>query len=142
MRCGECGSKNIKIRNVAGKTFRWKDFSKVTLSQKLELNVCQECENVILLLADGEKLDTAIEASVFEQVRLAISAIKENQGCDQKDIAERLGISPEYLSEIKNGRQTPSFQLFNFLKTLALDRKAFEAAAPEVHIDFKIAMRA
>lgn len=141
MRCGECGSKNLKRQSVVGKPFRWKDYSSVTLSQELELLTCQECGNFIIKAGEGKLIDAAIEASIFHQVRMAIESVKAAHGCDQKDIAVRLGISPEYLSEIKNGRQIPSFQLFNFLKTMAVDKSAFSAAAPEIHIDFKVAMR-
>lgn len=140
MRCGECGSQNVKRSSVVGKSFRWRDFSSVTLSQPLELLVCQECSNYIIKSGEAEKVDAAIEASIFEQSRIAISKIKEAHGCEQKDIAAHLGVTPEHLSEVKSGRKIPSFQLFNFLKILAMDKAAYPLAAPEVHIDFKAAM--
>lgn len=142
MRCGECGSKNIKRQNVQGRSFRWKDFSAATVIKPLELNVCQECNNIITKAGESKLIDEAIEASISEQVRIAIAKIKDTQKCEQKDIATRLGVSPEYLSEIKSGRAMPSFQLFNFLKTLAFDEKAFQVSSPEFKPDYKVAMSA
>jgi transcriptional regulator with XRE-family HTH domain len=56
--------------------------------------------------------------------------------CDQKEIAKRVGVTPEYLSEVKNGRAVPSFQFFNFLKTIALNgKRTFEIASPDIQMD-------
>lgn len=142
MRCGECGSKDLNRQNVQGKTFRWKDYSSALLTKPLELLVCQKCGNIITKAGEGKLIDDAIVASISEQVRIAIDQIKTAQNCEQKDIAARLGITPEHLSEIKSGRTIPSFQLFNFLKTLAMDKNAYQVAAPEVNvkIDNKVAM--
>ena len=49
----------------------------------------------------------------------------------QIDLAAILGITPEHLSAIKGGGRIPSFQTFNFLKTLALDESAYKIANPE-----------
>jgi len=140
MRCGECGSKNIKRQNVQGRSFRWKDFSSAHVIKPLELHVCQDCNNIITKAGENKLIDEAIESSITEQVRIAISRIKEDQNCEQKDIAKRLGITPEHLSEIKSGRAMPSFQLFNFLKTLALDKNAYEVSNPDFKIDYKAAL--
>lgn len=143
MTCGECGSKNIKKQNVNGRIFRWKDFSSIKNTQDLELLVCDDCQNIITRSGEGQLIDEAIKASISSQVNLAINKIKSINKCEQKEIARRLGVTPEYLSEVKNGKSVPSFQFFNFLKTIALDeRRAFDIANPEIQIDldFKVAM--
>ena len=123
MTCGECGSKKIVRQSVVGRVFRWKDYSSVLNTYPLELKVCGNCQNIITRAGEGELIDTAIKASIAQQINLAISKIKSINNCDQKEIARRLGVTPEYLSEVKNAHSTPSFQFFNFLKTLAIDEK-------------------
>lgn len=135
MRCGECGSKHLQQQSVKGRSFSFKDYSSVMVTQPLELKVCQNCDNIIIKAGEGEAVDRAIQASIAEQVRIAIEAIKNKHACEQKEIALRLGVSPEYLSEVKSGRSVPSFQLFNFLKTMAMDDEAFETASPDIHIE-------
>jgi len=135
MRCGECGSKKLKLQSVIGRSFVWKDFSAAKVSQPLNLIVCQDCQNIIQKAGEGKLIDEAIVKSISEQIRVAISNIKSQHKCEQKEIALRLGVTPEYLSEVKSGRAIPSFQFFNFLKTMAVDEKAFTAASPAISID-------
>lgn len=143
MTCGECGSKNITRQNVKGRNFRWKDYSSIKNSQDLDLLVCNSCKNIITKAGESVLIDNAIKASITEQIVLAISKIKSINKCEQQEIARRLGNTPEYLSEVKNGHSIPSFQFFNFLKTMAMDdRRTFEAANPDIQIDidYKAAM--
>lgn len=69
MRCGECGSKNLKRQSVAGKSFRWRGYSSVTLSQDLQLLTCQECGNFIIKAGEGKLIDEAIEASISDMLQ-------------------------------------------------------------------------
>lgn len=143
MTCGECGSKNITRQSVKGRCFRWKDYSSIKNSQDLNLLVCNSCQNIITKAGEGVLIDNAIKASITEQITLAITKIKSIKKCEQQEIARRLGSTPEYLSEVKNGHTIPSFQFFNFLKTMALDDgRAFETANPDIQIeiDYKVAM--
>ena len=48
MRCGECGSKNLKKQNICGRSFVWKDYVAAKMTQDLNLIVCQECQNIIV----------------------------------------------------------------------------------------------
>lgn len=135
MRCGECGSKNLKLQSVTGCSLVWKDYSAVKISQPLDLMVCQNCHNKIQKAGEGKLIDEAVVRSISEQVKAALSVIKIQHKCEQKEIALRLGVTPEYLSEVKSGRAIPSFQFFNFLKTIAIDEKAFAAASPAISIE-------
>lgn len=143
MTCGECGSKNITKKNVKGRIFRWKDYASVKNTQNLQLCVCENCENIITKAGESQLIDDAIKASITDQIVLAITKIQTVNKCEQKEIARRLGVSPEYLSEVKNGHSVPKFQFFNFLKTLALEgRPAFEIANPDIQLetDYRVAM--
>jgi transcriptional regulator with XRE-family HTH domain len=79
---------------------------------------------------DAEKLDRAIEETITFQSAKFIDQIITREHCRQMDLAAILGVTPEHLSAIKNGARIPSFQTFNFLKTLALDENAFRVADP------------
>jgi hypothetical protein len=52
----------------------------------------------------------------------------------QTTLSERLGVTPEYLSEIKSGRKLPSFQTYNFLKVLAMDKEAYNLSDPKTRV--------
>ncbi len=111
--------------------FPWKDFRRVYLIKPIKLYQCGKCGEHQLAYREGALLDKAIEASIRMQVRKFIQQITLREHCSQVGLAERLGVTPEYLSALKHGTRTPGFQTFNFLKTLALEAKAFDAADPE-----------
>ena len=71
------------------------------------------------------QLDTVVEQSITANIKYFIKKIVDREKCEQREIAIHIGLSPEYLSEIKSGRKIPSFQTFNFLKILALDENSF-----------------
>lgn len=64
LRCGECGSRNIKLSNVKGRVFPYKQYSKVKLAVDLFLNVCLDCNNYIELGSDSRKIDEALKESL------------------------------------------------------------------------------
>lgn len=131
-RCGECASKNIKETNLKGKRFPWKDYPSVLLSQDFKAQTCQDCGELILRGSDSANFDKAIKTSIHDQVIVFIETILgREKNVSQANLATRLGLTPEYLSEIKSGRKQPGFGVFNFLKTLALDARAFKEAEPE-----------
>ena len=66
LRCGECGSRNIKPTNVKGSFFPHKQYSKVLLTVDLVLNVCVDCDNQIHIGGDGVKIDIALEESISQ----------------------------------------------------------------------------
>ena len=128
-RCGNCGS--MKISEVKNKgPFLWKDFPMVFLAGGISMLKCSDCGEFMMPASLGSKLDVAITESISTQVREFISKIAERENAKQTELSQRLGVTPEYLSEIKSGRKIPSFQTFNFLKVLAQDRKAYAISDP------------
>jgi len=132
-RCGNCGSKNVKVINSTG-PFVWKDFPSVFLNDSIPMPACQDCQESILSLDVGPKIDKLIESSITSHVQTFIRSIIEREGTMQTTLSERLGVTPEYLSEIKSGRKLPSFQTYNFLKILALDKKAYSLSDPKTRV--------
>lgn len=128
-RCGECGSCETGYRDSVG-PFPWRDYRQVTLVRPARVWICGKCGNTMSMPGDAEKLDRAIEETITLQTAKLIDQIIAREDCRQMDLAATLGVTPEHLSAIKNGTRIPSFQTFNFLKTLALDEGAFRVADP------------
>jgi DNA-binding transcriptional regulator YiaG len=129
-RCGECGSKEVSLIDQKGKPFPWKDYPAVFLAGDLKVLECELCHNLILSGSDVKKLSTVLVQSVSKNTMTFIETVLMREKCTQVELATRLGVTPEYLSEIKSGRKQPSFQTYNFLKTLASDPKSFAVSDP------------
>lgn len=129
-RCGQCGYKGIKEADVKGKVFPFRDYPAALLVKSLRLAQCQNCGEVMLSVGDTKKLDALLEDSIKLQINQFIDSVMTREKCKQSDVAAHIGVSPEYLSEIKSGRKLPKFQTFNFLKTLAFEPGSFAVSDP------------
>lgn len=130
MRCGNCGNSEFQKVSMKGKTFPWKDFPFVFISvDNLFLNVCKECGEVRLSARNNEieKLDLAIRESIKHQFTVIINTIKEKSKLSQIELCDLIRVSPQHLSNIKNGSKDPSYQLFLFLVTLADNPRIIES---------------
>lgn len=110
-RCGECGSKDVSLKNIKGSEFPWKDYPSVTLLFDMNVLVCGHCGNQILGSKDIAALDENIVQSINQKQKEAIEALVK-LGVEQKTLARILGKSPEYISMLKNGAKQASFSLF------------------------------
>lgn len=119
VRCGECGSKDIAKQNVKGRYFPFLSFPKVKLQKDLELSVCNECQNIIMMKGDSVKLDQGLEESIVGQSQHYIEKIKNRMGWKQNEMADCIGFTPVYLSEIKKGKKILEFRTFNYFKILS-----------------------
>ncbi len=129
-RCGNCGSYKLMETDTNG-PFIWKDFPAVHIKKSVLVLKCGTCSETIISLAAGQKIDQFIEESICENVKKYIIKILEREETLQIELSSRLGVTPEYLSEIKSGRKIPSFQTYNFLKVLALNGKAYRISDPK-----------
>lgn len=133
-RCGECGSSEIKLEDIKGIAVPWKDYTSVFISQSHKFHRCQNCGNFIYKVGDAEILDGLIEASIRDQTKQFINLVLGREKCEQKELALHIGVTPEYLSNLKQGR-IPGFQTYNFLKTLAMSgHKTFEVSRPDYNV--------
>lgn len=129
--CGHCGSEKFrKLKASDTLSLPWKDYPVVTLTTFPEGFKCSQCGELDLNAAQAGELDRHIMASIVGQVQSFIAFIMQREKCEQRQIAMHLGVSPEYLSEIKSGRKLPKFQTYNFLKTLAMDPESFKVSSP------------
>ena len=139
-RCGNCGSKEVSVKSQRGKPFPWRDYPAVFLTKDLRVLECDLCHNQILSGSDVTKLTEALVESVSENISTFIETVLIREKCTQVELATRLGITPQYLSEIKSGRKQPGFQTYNFLKTLAHDPTSFVVSDFNYAGDLKKAM--
>lgn len=89
---------------------------------------------MLLVSFQKERLDAAIKESLIQLTQTLIAGILQREGCTQEELASRLGITPQHLSNLKGGAKIPGFQTFNFLKTFYLDKGAFEKADPQINV--------
>jgi DNA-binding transcriptional regulator YiaG len=129
-RCGNCGSTNLISSKENTLSLPWKDYPSVLITEENSLMTCKDCNEIVFSASQGKMIDELVLKSINSQINLFIKMIIQREKCEQKEIAEHIGVSPEYLSEIKSGRKTPKFQTFNFLKTLALDENSFKISSP------------
>ena len=129
-RCGNCGSTKLVSSKDANFSLPWKDYPSVLLTEPVDAWTCSECNELIFPASKAKTIDTAIKGSINSHINQFIKMITLRENCEQKEIAAHIGVSPEYLSEIKSGRKTPKFQTFNFLKTLAIDENSFKISSP------------
>lgn len=127
-RCGECGSKNIVLQNIKGASFPYKSFPSVELTKDLELYVCDECKNIIYGPRDVSRLDQAIESTIQEQSKIFIENILEKTNWNQVEMADYLGFSKVYISEVKNCKKVLEYKTYCYLKVLSNCQGALECA--------------
>jgi hypothetical protein len=135
-RCGNCGSFEIAKRPKFG-PFAWRDFSSVFVSKPLDIVQCTQCSEEMGTVQDSKKADQAIEETIRKDVSDFIRRVLAREGCLQAELAHRLGITPEYLSTLlsEKTKSVPSFQVYNFLKTMAFDDRAYQIADPRLNVN-------
>lgn len=55
---------------------------------------------------------------VYKVISANLKAFRENRGLKQKYIAEQLGISPNYYSQIENGHRLPQLEHLLILRNI------------------------
>jgi hypothetical protein len=115
-------------------TIHWKDFRSLELLKPLELFKCSNCSEIGFSATEAPMIDKAAESTLQQVTAHLIEKILAVHKCKQGELANRLGITETHLSHLKNGTKIIGFQTFNFLKTLALGRDAFEKASPTIPI--------
>lgn len=132
--CANCGQRSMEYVESKGKTFEWKDYINVKLEDSLHLLTCNKCGHIGLMDNEIEKLNLLLRDNIKRQFNKMLVYSIEKYNCEQQTIAQRIGVTPEHLSQLKTGKMVPSFQTFNFLKILAIDKNAYIAANPEISL--------
>jgi transcriptional regulator with XRE-family HTH domain len=117
-KCHICNS-DLKITDIKGTIFPWKDFNFVELLTSFNSLSCQQCGETIISATDTELLDEALENSIRIQTATFLQQIKQTSKLSQKELAKKMGITEVYFSEIISRKKTVSYQIFNYFKLLA-----------------------
>jgi len=121
-RCPECGEKAFERINVKDKfEAAFKDYKSVPIIVDLELWFCQSCGNHAATAEDIKNIEQAAETSIRLWASMFIETILIRSKFRQQKLAEYLGLSAVYISEIHKEKRTPKFQVWNTLKVVALD---------------------
>lgn len=121
--CGGCGSKDIKIINLKGRTFPFKNFSAVELTKDIKAPTCESCGEIFLQLGKGEDFDYLLLESIKDKTSEYIITLLRNTGMAQKELSTILDVSEAYLSDLKNKKKDKPVgkSLFNLIKLLVND---------------------
>lgn len=118
-RCGMCGSTNLKSENIKGAHYPWRDHLFVELSYDQEVLVCQNCQNRVMSSKNIIELESNIRKSLWDKIKFAINKLTQEYGLSQEQLAEALGLTPQYISMVKTGKKLFSFTAFNLLQSYA-----------------------
>jgi DNA-binding Xre family transcriptional regulator len=130
-RCGNCGSTHIALQLIR-KPVPWRDYPAVVMLKPPKVLTCSDCGELILMAGETRLIDQAVEETLKMQVKQFIDVVLSREKVSQVELAERIGMTSEYLSVIKAQKKIPSYQIFNLLKILALVPSAFRVA----HYDY------
>ena len=131
-RCRNCGKETMSRQQVL--TVNWKDFRSLELLSPVKLFKCSSCEEVGLSATEAPMIDKAAEITLRQVTAHLIEKVLSEHHCTQSELASRLGITETHLSHLKTGSKIIGFQTFNFLKTIALGKDAFEKASPSLSL--------
>jgi hypothetical protein len=120
--CAECGRREVERRAVMGRTSPYKNFPALPVPEDLAIPTCGNCGAEWIGARDAERIDAALaEAAADALSRLAREALEILvDGVTQRQLEERLGLSPGYLSKVKRGHEIPSAPLVSALVLLAV----------------------
>jgi Helix-turn-helix domain len=120
--CGECGRREVEPRTAAGRMSPYKNFPALPVPDDLAIPTCRHCGAEWIGARDAELIDAALEKAAADVLsRLAREALESMiDGVTQRDLEQRLGLSPGYISKVKRGHEVPSPALVSALTLLAV----------------------
>lgn len=124
-RCGDCGHVGFLKKDMAGiLSVPHKEFPSVLITQSCLLWVCEKCNEVGLF--SGDLKAEVIEASIREQTAIFLSVALKKTNMKATKLATLLGVTPQYLSMLRNGTKTPGYSIWNTLRMIAEDPSAMK----------------
>ena len=118
-KCGVCGENDLVHKTIKGERFSYKSFPSYVVNEDLLLAYCTHCGDFVLASDDPELIDIAIENSIKNDLSLFIKNILERTGWTQNELADYVGFTAIYISELKNRKKVPEFRTYNYLKLLS-----------------------
>lgn len=121
--CGQCGQAAIKVINLKDTWLNesWKDFPRVYISCDVNQYRCANCGAVAGNRSSAKALDEAARESIKDQVSHFINRIKQRTRLTLVEIAERIPMGYQHLSDLKNRRSFPSYHYWSLLYSIYRD---------------------
>lgn len=130
--CGNCGANAIEQVNLKGTWFNepWKDFPKVFITHDINHLQCRECGEFAGTRSIAKAFDEAVRHSIKDQVSHFITAIKQRTKLPFTEIAERIPMGYQHLSDLKNKRSFPSYHYWALLYSIYRDPDLLDRLDP------------
>lgn len=125
MICTNCEKKTVEIGNLKGSLFKWKGLHPIKIGENFNTKICTSCGDFSIKRKDVGKFDEIISHSVTRVTVELLETIAEVTKASDRLIAKKIGITPQYMSEIKTGKKLPSSTLFSLIKLSALHVEDF-----------------
>lgn len=118
--CGNCGALAIKQINLKDVWFNepWKDYPRVYVSHEVLQYQCGKCGEFAGTKDSAKAFDEAIRESIQDQVGHFIARIKEKTRLSLVEIAARIPMGYQHLSDLKNHRSFPSYHYWALLHSI------------------------
>lgn len=118
--CGSCGAKSIKQVNLKDVWFNepWKDYPRVYVSHEVLQFRCEKCGEFAGTKDSAKSFDAAVRVSIQDQVSHFIARIKQRTKLSLTEIAARIPMGYQHLSDLKNHRSFPSYHYWALLHSI------------------------
>jgi hypothetical protein len=128
-RCLACGAGTLKLTNIRGRKFNYRDEIDLMVNEDIEVLVCDSCGDLALYGDFTVKFSEALERARIAQKRAAVQhfvtiAAKEYPQVSRAAWEDTLGLSRGYLSRLISGTRTPDAPLEILLEGFARDPKS------------------
>lgn len=118
--CGNCGAKAVRQVNLKDSWFNepWKDYPRVFLSHDVLQYQCEKCGEYAGSRDSAAAFDEAVQKSIQDQVAQFIVRIKKKSRLSLVEIAARIPMGYQHLSDLKNHRSFPSYHFWALLHSI------------------------
>jgi hypothetical protein len=126
-RCRECGEGMVRPLAKAGRRMPYRNLAALPVPVTLTIPTCDKCGNEWIDPKTAHAIDEALESAYVHELHkrlvAAVDTIVSEADVSQRRLEQLLGLSPGYLSRVRNGRGDASAQLVSALALIAEDPK-------------------
>jgi hypothetical protein len=118
--CGNCGAQSVKKIKLKDTWFNepWKDFPRVYVSNEVIQYRCEKCGEFAGTKDSAKAFDAAVRESIQVQVSYFVARIKEKTKLSLTEIAARIPMGYQHISDLKNHRSFPSYHYWSLLHSI------------------------
>ena len=118
--CGNCGATAIKRVTLKDVWFNepWKDFPRVFINIGVDQFQCNTCGEFAGTKDSAKAFDEAARTSIQNQVSHFVTRIKERSRLSLTEIAARIPMGYQHLSDLKNRHSFASYHYWALLHSI------------------------